>query len=100
MSVEVKWKYSEIDKALIQIKEKTEQLQTTFPTTIGERNVLDVINRLNELGASLEQLLLQYKAFLLRSEKATNEAVQQWIETDERISKSFIGPTSRKGGRG
>ncbi|MDQ0154679.1 YwqI/YxiC family protein [Robertmurraya andreesenii] len=92
MSVEVKWKYSEIDEALVQLKEKAGLLQTTFPTAIGERNALDVVTRLNELGVSLEQLLLEYKAFLHRSEKATNEAVQQWIETDGRISKPFIGP--------
>ncbi|MFB6468998.1 YwqI/YxiC family protein [Cytobacillus sp. Hz8] len=90
MSKEVKIQSKEIEAALSYLKEKTNTLQTTFPHDIGGSNSLDTVTRLNELGMSLELLLLRYQAFLLRNEDATREAVKQLEETDETISQQFL----------
>ncbi|KMJ60390.1 hypothetical protein AB685_06165 [Bacillus sp. LL01] len=89
MSTEIKIKQSDIEQVLTQIKSSSEALTSSFPTTIGSGNRLDVVNRLNEINRTLEQLTENYKALLLHNEEMTRQSVQQMVEKDRQISSNI-----------
>lgn len=89
MSTEIKIKQSEIEQALTQMKSSTEALASSFPSSIGSGNRLDVVNRLNEINRALEQLTENYKALLLHNEQMTRQSVQQMVEKDQQLSSNI-----------
>lgn len=89
MSTEIKIKQSEIEQALTQMKSSSEALTSSFPSSIGSGNQLDVVNKLNEINRKLEQLTENYKALLLHNEEMTRQSVQQMMEKDQQLSSNM-----------
>ncbi|MBL5783054.1 hypothetical protein B5V88_12720 [Heyndrickxia sporothermodurans] len=89
MSTEIKVQYTEIAQKLANLQSKAKSLKTSFPTDIGGKNHMDVISRLNEIGADVQKILHSYQSFLLKSENATKEAIKSMKELDERVSGQF-----------
>lgn len=86
MSTEIKIKKSEIEQALAQMKSSSDALTSSFPTSIGSGNRLDVVNKLNEINRTLEQLTENYKALILHNEEMTRQSVEQMVEKDQQLS--------------
>ncbi|MCM3618164.1 YwqI/YxiC family protein [Sutcliffiella horikoshii] len=89
MSTEIKVKQSEIEQALTQMKSSSEALNSSFPSSIGNGNRLDVVNKLNEINRTLEQLTENYKALLLHNEEMTRQSVGQMVEKDQQLSSNM-----------
>ncbi|WP_404469220.1 YwqI/YxiC family protein [Sutcliffiella horikoshii] len=89
MSTEIKIKQSEIEQALSQMKSSSEALTSSFPTAIGSGNRLDVVNKLNEINRTLEQLTENYKALMLHNEEMTRQSVEQMVEKDQQLSSNM-----------
>ncbi|WP_404446509.1 YwqI/YxiC family protein [Sutcliffiella horikoshii] len=89
MSTEIKIRQSEIEQALSQMKSSSEALTSSFPSSIGNGNRLDVVNKLNELNRTLEQLTENYKALILHNEEMTRQSVEQMVEKDQQLSTNM-----------
>lgn len=85
MSTEIKIKHSEIEQALSKMKSSTNVLHTSFPSRVGEDNVLTLVQKWKGLHQALEQVLESYKTLLIQNEEASRQAVQSMIELDEKL---------------
>lgn len=88
MSTEIKIRYGEVEQALSRLKDSTQALDTSMPSNIGGKNVLEVINRLNELNGKMKVLLTAYKTLLQQNENSTQHSVQMMREADEKLAHS------------
>ena len=89
MDTEIKLRISEIEQALSKLQSSAKGLQPTLPSTIGENNVLDFINKLNSLNRQLQQVTEAYKSVLLQNEKTTRQSVQFLDESDRLLSRGI-----------
>ncbi|MGG0658086.1 YwqI/YxiC family protein [Rummeliibacillus pycnus] len=85
MGMEIKIKQGEIEQALSKMKSSTNALHTSFPSTVGEDNVLTLVQKWKDLQQALEQVLKSYKVLLIQNEEASHQAVQSMIELDEQL---------------
>ncbi|HWI49486.1 MAG TPA: YwqI/YxiC family protein [Rummeliibacillus sp.] len=85
MSTEIKIKQNEIEQALSKMKSSTNALHTSFPSTVGEDNVLTLVQKWKDLHQALEQVLKSYKVLLIQNEEASRQAVQSMIELDRQL---------------
>lgn len=90
MSEEIKIVYADVENQLEQMTASNEALNPTKEAPI-EGNVLDVVNKLNELSVNLETLLIKYQQLLGDNILTTKESVAFMKETDENISTGIHG---------
>ncbi|MGE7763991.1 YwqI/YxiC family protein [Peribacillus sp. NPDC096540] len=89
MGAEIKVKQEEIEQALTTLKSSTNALQTSIPSNIDGNNVLDVVNKLNRLNQTMQQVTEAYKSLLLQNEEATRRSVEFMVETDQQLSSNI-----------
>ncbi|MBN8204137.1 MULTISPECIES: YwqI/YxiC family protein [Bacillaceae] len=89
MDTEIKLRISEIEQALSKLQASANGLQPFLPSTIGENNVLDFINKLNVLNRQLQQVTETYKSVLLQNEETTRQSVQFLDESDRLLSRGI-----------
>lgn len=90
MSEEIKIVYADVENQLEQMTASNEALNPTKEAPI-EGNVLDVVNKLNELSVNLETLLIKYQQLLGDNILTTKDSVAFMKETDENISTGIHG---------
>lgn len=95
MEAEINFKQVEIERALSELKLSTKALQASFPCDITGNNMLEVVDKLNKLNQTINQLTEAYKVLLLKNEELTSQSVQLMVEADLQISSSI---KSRLGG--
>lgn len=89
MGKEIKIQFSEAERALTNLKTKTDALNNSIPVDNGHGNQLEVMDRLNELNASLQELLFNYQSFLTKNESTAQEVLKDMKEFEKMISKQF-----------
>lgn len=94
LSSEIKMKYSDVEQALSKLHSSSSALQTSFPSSIGGNNVLDVVKQLNNLNTLLQQVGDSYKALLLQNEETTRSSVKFMNDTDHQLSSYRQLPTT------
>lgn len=95
MSEEIKIVYADVENQLEQITAANDALNPTKEAPI-EGNVLDVVNKLNELSVNLETLLIKYQQLLGENILTTTSSVEFMKETDETISTGIHGSGGHK----
>ncbi|URM32860.1 YwqI/YxiC family protein [Cytobacillus firmus] len=90
MNTEIKLRISDIEQALSKLQSSANGLQSSLPSTIGENNVLDFINKLNALNRQLQQVTEAYKSVLLQNEDTTRQSVQFLDESDRLLSRGYM----------
>ncbi|WP_397540284.1 YwqI/YxiC family protein [Rummeliibacillus pycnus] len=83
--MEIKIKQSEIEQALSKMKSSTNALHTSLPSTVGEDNVLTLVEKWKDLHQALEQVVKAYKVLLIQNEEASRQAVQSMMELDHQL---------------
>ncbi|MFJ5624912.1 YwqI/YxiC family protein [Peribacillus loiseleuriae] len=71
---------------LSRLQSSSSAFQTSFPSSIGGHNVLDVVKQLNNLNTLLQQVGESYKTLLLQNEETTRSSVQFMSDTDHQLS--------------
>lgn len=89
MSGEIKIRYSDVEQELSKVESAVQQVDATYPSGIGEGNVLDVVTRLNELSNDLQQVIEQYQALVLKNVESTRQSLDIMQETDHQIGSSI-----------
>ena len=85
MSTEVKIAYADVEAQLADIKNAAALLNPqAAPPITG--NTLDVVTKLTELSARLEQILKRYQTVLLDNCKTTEGSIAFMRESDEKVS--------------
>lgn len=90
MDTEIKLRISDIEQALSKLQSSANGLLPTLPSTIGENNVLDFINKLSALNRQLQQVTEAYKSILLHNEETTRQSVQFLDESDRLLSGVYM----------
>ncbi|MDM5227708.1 YwqI/YxiC family protein [Cytobacillus sp. NJ13] len=96
MDTEIKLRISDIEQALSKLQTSANGLQPSLPSTIGENNVLDFINKLSALNIQLQQVTEAYKSVLLQNEETTRQSVQFLDESDRLLSRGIHGGAERR----
>ncbi|GAA0423487.1 MAG: YwqI/YxiC family protein [Bacillota bacterium] len=89
MSEEIKLNYAPIEKALANLRTNIQSLENRIPSDAQSDISLDMVNKVNEINLLLEDVLSSYQALLLTHEQETLEAVNQLLETEERIASNI-----------
>ncbi|PLR92046.1 hypothetical protein CVD19_20785 [Bacillus sp. T33-2] len=89
MATEIKIRYTDVEQALAELKAAVSSLETTFPSSIGGQNQLDVVDRLNDLNGKLQSAMEAYQALLLKNDEAVRKSVEMMRDTDRRIASTI-----------
>ena len=95
MDTEIKLRINEIERALSKLQSSANGLQPSLPSTIGENNVLDFINKLNALNRQLQQVTEAYKSVLLQNEETTRHSAQFLDESDRLLSRGIYSSAEK-----
>lgn len=95
MAEEIKMVYADVENQLEQMTAANEAMNPTKESPI-EGNVLDVVDKLNELSVNLETLLIKYQQLLGENILTTTSSVEFMQETDETISSGIHGSGGHK----
>lgn len=95
MAEEIKIVYADVENQLEQMTAANEAMNPTKEAAI-EGNVLDVVDKLNELSVNLETLLIKYQQLLGENILTTTSSVEFMKETDETISSGIHGSGGHK----
>lgn len=71
--------------ALAEIKSSIQALDTNFGKVIDGQNNLLLVDKLNQIKESYDELLTKYEALLLQNVSSTEESIKVYQETDENI---------------
>ena len=86
MSTEIKMIKGDVDAALSKLQSSTSALQASLPSSIGGNNVLDTVNKLNEINQAFVQVAEAYKALLQQNQESTKKSVEFMAEADKQLS--------------
>lgn len=89
MSTEIKIRYSDVIEALSQLNTSLSAFQTTMPSAVGGNNILNVVQTLNQLNRTFQQINESYKSLLLSNREATLHSIQSMQETDKLLSSQL-----------
>lgn len=89
MSSEVKVVQTPVEQALGNLKQSIQALEPSFAKDIKGENVLDVMDKLNEMNHSLQEVLSLYQELLIQSEASTTQAVEAIKQTDEQLASQI-----------
>ncbi|WP_257985220.1 YwqI/YxiC family protein [Bacillus sp. T33-2] len=89
LATEIKIRYTDVEQALAELKAAVSSLETTFPSSIGGQNQLDVVDRLNDLNGKLQSAMEAYQALLLKNDEAVRKSVEMMRDTDRRIASTI-----------
>ncbi|RFU65385.1 hypothetical protein D0466_05695 [Peribacillus glennii] len=86
---EIKLRSSDIKAALKEMNSAAEALETSYPSDIASRNQMDIVNRMNEINASMQQALETYKKLLLSNVDSTMKSTE-WLEhVDAEVARAI-----------
>lgn len=89
MSTKIQVKTPEIEKVIHNLKSATNALHTALPSSIGGKNILDVVKKLNLLCKKVQRTKENYKTLLTKNNEATLKSVQYMSDTDRYLSQNM-----------
>ncbi|MFC0237248.1 YwqI/YxiC family protein [Fictibacillus phosphorivorans] len=87
---EIRIKYSDVEESLSKIQSAVQSFRPNIPTSTGEGNVLDLIDKLNSLNLILQQTLMTYQQLIIKNLEGTQKSVKMMQETDEGLVTTMI----------
>ncbi|MBH0156279.1 YwqI/YxiC family protein [Fictibacillus sp. 5RED26] len=87
---EIRIKYSDVEESLSKIQSAVQSFQPNIPSSTGEGNVLECIDKLNSLNQILQQTLLTYQQLTIKNIEGTDKSVKMMQETDEGLVTTMI----------
>jgi len=89
MSTEIKLVDAPIEAALAELKSSIQSMETTFSKEIEGENVLDMVNKLNEMKASFEEIVTIYQALLVSNVDGTKDSIEAFQEMESSLANSI-----------
>lgn len=86
MNSEIKLLRNDVDTALANLQSSTNTLKAILPLSIGKNNVLDVVDKLEQLNKELTLITESYKSLLLQNEESTRLSVTFMSGVDTELS--------------
>lgn len=90
MISEIRLLKSDVDITLSNLRASIKALETTLSSSLGSRNVLETVDKLNKVNEEIIRLTEEYKILLLENEKSTQLSVEFMNNVDIHLS-SIIG---------
>ncbi|EIT83745.1 hypothetical protein A374_18955 [Fictibacillus macauensis ZFHKF-1] len=85
----IQLKLTEADRALLNIQTSAQHIKVKYPTTIGKSGDLKTLDRINKLNGELQQLIDDYKNFIIENQKMAQDALRSMSDLDAGLSKSY-----------
>ena len=89
MSTEIKLVDAPIEAALAELKSSIQLMDTTFSKEIEGENVQDMVNKLNEMKASFEEIVTMYQALLVSNVDGTKDSIEAFKEMESSLANSI-----------
>lgn len=89
MSNEIKLDYTKAETALSELKSTASQFDSSLSSQKEGQNNLDMVNQLNELKESFDELATSYQQLLLKSTEAALQAAETMKETDQTLGATM-----------
>ena len=86
---EIKVAQTPIEQSLGNLKQSAQALEPSFAKDMKGDNVLDMVEKLNEMNHSLEEVLRLYQELLIQNEASTKQAVETIKQTDEQVASQI-----------
>jgi len=87
---EIRIKYSDVEESLSKIQSAVQSLKPNIPKSLGEGNILESIDKLNNLNQILQQTLVTYQQLTAKNIEGTHKSVKMMQETDEGLVTTMI----------
>ncbi|MEW9677685.1 YwqI/YxiC family protein [Lentibacillus sp. L22] len=89
MSQEIKVAPFSIESALAELQAAGESLETTFAKEINGANILDMVEKINEMKQTYEEILTSYKMLLKNNADETGVAIDSFVENEKVIADAI-----------
>jgi len=89
MSTEIKLVDAPIEAALAELKSSIQSMDTTFAKNIEDENTLDIVNKMNEMKATFEEIVTMYQALLVNNVDGTKDSIEAFKETEASLANSI-----------
>jgi len=89
MSTEIKLVDAPIEAALAELKSSIQLMDTTFSKEIEGENVQDMVNKLNEMKASFEEIVTMYQALLVSNVDGTKDSIEAFKEMESSLANAI-----------
>ena len=86
MSTEIKLDYSQVKSSLNELNSVATEFESSLSSHKERENMLDMVNELNELKQSFDELISSYQQLLLNNTNTALQAVETMRETDETLA--------------
>ncbi|MDV2686597.1 YwqI/YxiC family protein [Alkalihalophilus lindianensis] len=87
---EIKILYADVEQELAKLQNSIQALDPSMPTAVGANNVLEVVDRMNQLNQQMNQMVEAYQALLLKNEQDTLQALETMKEADQQVSSQIM----------
>ncbi|WP_085991577.1 YwqI/YxiC family protein [Oceanobacillus senegalensis] len=86
---EIKLEQSSVEKALTDLKQAIQSLDPSFHKEFKGNNVLDMMDKLNEINLLLEEFLIQYQELLNQNQEGTKQSIETLKQTDQELGTNI-----------
>lgn len=89
MSEEIKLVDAPVEKALAELKSSIQAFETSFSKGEKGDNSLEMVEKVNEIKQTFEEIAKSYQELLLNNSEATKQATAQLKETEASMASAF-----------
>ncbi|MBT2217466.1 DUF5344 family protein [Virgibacillus dakarensis] len=89
MGEEIKVVPFSIKSALAELQAAGESLETAFAKEINGENVLEMVDKINEMKQTYEAILTSYKTLLKNNADETGVAIDSFVENEKVIADAI-----------
>ncbi|WHX26448.1 YwqI/YxiC family protein [Virgibacillus halodenitrificans] len=89
MSTEIKLQHAPVEKGIAEMRSSIEAMDSSLSSEIDGDNKLDMVDAFNEIKLEYDELLSQFEALFLHNVQATEEAVANIRETEQKIASDM-----------
>ncbi len=89
MHEEMKVRYGDVESTIAKMENTSQALEHSLPKNMASGNVLNVVEKLNQLNQLLEEQGEEYKSILKMNNEIVRTTLQTLKETDENLSSSI-----------
>ncbi|MYL57878.1 hypothetical protein GLW20_10195 [Virgibacillus halodenitrificans] len=89
MSTEIKLQHAPVEKGIAEMRSSIEAMDSSLSSEVDGDNKLDMVDAFNEIKLEYDELLSQFEALFLRDVQATEEAVANIRETEQKVASDM-----------
>ncbi|WP_078579215.1 DUF5344 family protein [Salipaludibacillus agaradhaerens] len=89
MGKEIKIVYEEVQQSLDTFQETSQSISTTTLDKVGVDNLLDSVDKLNNVNLQVNQLVQSYQNLLIINASGSKELIQSMKNVDKKLSNSI-----------